>query len=106
MPETALAGVTEHPLCWAVSVDSAEFVRTGDSSHRLVPGSLYLVDRLNGSIHQIGSTAFAVWDWEAGYRQLVRGERPKFGLLRRLLGRTITSVVQYVTPVTGPNCAP
>ncbi|MER5918049.1 YrhB domain-containing protein [Streptomyces sp. NPDC001982] len=106
MPETAVAGVTEHPLCWAVNVDSAEFVRTGDSRHQLIPGSLYLVDRLDGSIHQISSTAFAVWDWEPGYRQLVRDERPELGFLRWLWGRSTADVVHHVTPIKGPVSHP
>ncbi|MFE2285076.1 hypothetical protein ACFXDJ_12985 [Streptomyces sp. NPDC059443] len=42
--EMVVSQVTEHPLCWVVSLDSAEFVRTGDDSHRLMGGNLYLVE--------------------------------------------------------------
>lgn len=101
--ETVVSGVTEHPLCWVVGVDSAEYVRTGDPGCRLVGGSLYLVDRVTGGLYEINGRAFAVEDWEPGYRQLVRGESAGSGGVRRLFRRGARGGgVQWVAPAGGP----
>ncbi|MGW6709716.1 YrhB domain-containing protein [Streptomyces sp. NPDC054956] len=108
MVDMAVSEVTEHPLCWVVSVATAEFVRTGDPSHQLVGGNLYLVDRLDGGLYEINGRAFAVEDWEPGYRQLVRGEpgasgQParRRGLFRR--GKSEPAAIQWIAPVSGAH---
>lgn len=101
--ETVVSQVTEHPLCWVVCADSAEYVRTGNPSLQLMGGSLYLVDRVSGGLYQINGRAFAVEDWEPGYRRLVRGEPAGSGGVRRLFRWAAREGgVQWVAPAGGP----
>ncbi|WP_371615586.1 YrhB domain-containing protein [Streptomyces sp. NBC_00454] len=101
--ETAVSQVTEHPLCWVVAVDSAEYVRTGNYAYRLMGGRLYLVDRVSGGLYEIGGRAFAIEDWEPSYRRLVRGEsQGSGGVVRRLFRRGARKGVQWVAPAGGP----
>lgn len=101
--ERVISQVTEHPLCWVVSVDSAEFVRTGDHSHRLMGGNLFLVDRVDGGFYQINSRAFAIEDWEPGYRRLARSEPSGAGRPRRLFRGRTDDTVQWISPVSGAH---
>ncbi|MFF3375765.1 YrhB domain-containing protein [Streptomyces sp. NPDC002680] len=68
-----VTGVKEHELVWLVSSQSEEYVRTGDSSAMLVGSGPYLVDRVDGGLHVIGSAAMAAGEWETDYRIRIRG---------------------------------
>ncbi|OIJ64048.1 YrhB domain-containing protein [Streptomyces mangrovisoli] len=60
-------------LVWIVSWQSEEFVRTRISKYALVGNGPYLVDRLDGRLHQIGVLAAKSGEWEADYRARIRG---------------------------------
>ncbi len=68
-----VTGVKEHELVWLVSSQSEEYVRTGDSSAMLIGSGPYLVDRVDGGLHEIGSAAMAAGEWETDYRVRIRG---------------------------------
>ncbi|MFF9022108.1 YrhB domain-containing protein [Streptomyces eurythermus] len=69
-----VTGVEEHELVWIVYWDSEEFARTGNFRARLVGNGPYLVDRVDGGLHQIGVVSAHTGEWEADYRARVRGE--------------------------------
>lgn len=46
--------VEGHELAWIVSWQSEEFVRTRDSKYALIGNGPYLIDRVDGGLHQIG----------------------------------------------------
>ena len=69
----AVAGVREHELVWLVSVQSEEYLRTSDWRHMLGGGGPYLVDRVDGGLHRIGSLSSATGAWDADYRSRIRG---------------------------------
>ncbi|MEV6859167.1 YrhB domain-containing protein [Streptomyces microflavus] len=64
----AVAGVDEHELVWIVSWTSDEYLRTGNRDFRLVGNGPYLVDRLDGSLHQIGVVSAVTDGWQEDYR--------------------------------------
>ncbi|MFF0390088.1 YrhB domain-containing protein [Kitasatospora sp. NPDC004615] len=68
-----VTGAAEHELVWIVGYTSEEFARTGDPAH--MPGGcgLYLVDRLDGGLHSVGTVSAVTGDWEADYRARIRG---------------------------------
>ncbi|MEW2485962.1 YrhB domain-containing protein [Streptomyces sp. NPDC048411] len=70
-----ISDVERHELCWIVSYQSAEFLRTGDSAYMLVGNGPYLVDRMDGSLHSIGVVDAVTEAWEPEYRTRIRGER-------------------------------
>jgi hypothetical protein len=74
--ELAIFDVTEHPVGWLVHWNTAEYIRTGDSSYRLGGGGPYLVDRYDGSIHCINITTWVAEDWEALYLREIKGIKP------------------------------
>ncbi len=65
--------VEEHELVWIVSWQSEEFVRTGNSEFMLAGTGPYLVDRVDGGLHQIGVVSGVTGEWEADYRARIRG---------------------------------
>ena len=65
--------VEEHELVWVVSWQSEEYVRTRNSSHALIGNGPYLVDRVDGGLHQIGVVSAVTGEWEADYRARIRG---------------------------------
>lgn len=67
-----VAGVEEHELVWIVSYQSADHLRTGDPGQLLGGNGPYLVDRLDGSLHQIGPLAAVSGAWELDYRTRIR----------------------------------
>ncbi|MCX4538409.1 YrhB family protein (plasmid) [Streptomyces sp. NBC_00841] len=69
----AVARVEEHELVWIVSWQSEEFVRTRNSGYMLVGNGPYLVDRVDGGLHQIGVVSAVTGEWEADYRARIRG---------------------------------
>ncbi|MGW8698449.1 YrhB domain-containing protein [Streptomyces eurythermus] len=73
LPAT-VTGVEEHELVWIVHWNSEEFVRTGNPSAMLVGNGPYLIDRVDGGLHQIGVVSARGGDWEADYRARIRGE--------------------------------
>ncbi len=50
----AVVDVEEHELVWIVSWTSEEFVRTRNPEFMLAGNGPYLVDRVDGGLHQIG----------------------------------------------------
>ncbi|MFE4424206.1 YrhB domain-containing protein [Streptomyces sp. NPDC056817] len=70
---TAVVRVEKHELVWIVSWQSEEFVRTRNLGHMLVGNGPYLVDRVDGGLHQIGVVSAATGEWEADYRTRIRG---------------------------------
>ncbi|MFJ4849013.1 MULTISPECIES: YrhB domain-containing protein [unclassified Streptomyces] len=70
---TAVADVSEHELVWIVSWQSVEYLRTGNTRHLLVGNGPYLVDRVDGGLHQIGVVSSAGGHWEDDYRARIRG---------------------------------
>ncbi|MFJ3594899.1 YrhB domain-containing protein [Streptomyces sp. NPDC090231] len=67
----ALSRVERHELVWIVSWTSEEYLRTRNPDFALAGNGPYLVDRVDGSLHQIGVAA--VTDaWEADYRVRIR----------------------------------
>ncbi|MFJ9718438.1 YrhB family protein [Streptomyces sp. NPDC101213] len=65
--------VKEHELVWIVSWQSEDFVRTRDWKYALIGNGPYLVDRVDGGLHQIGVVSAATGEWEADYRARIRG---------------------------------
>jgi Immunity protein 35 len=69
----AVVDVEEHELVWIVSWQSEEFVRTRNPGHMLVGNGPYLVDRVDGVLHEIGVVSAVTGEWEADYRARIRG---------------------------------
>ncbi|MEU8653686.1 YrhB domain-containing protein [Streptomyces sp. NPDC048737] len=69
----AVTRVKEHELVWIVSWQSEDFVRTRDSKYTLIGNGPYLVDRVDGGLHQIGVVSAVTGEWEADYRARIRG---------------------------------
>ncbi|RZU23512.1 immunity protein 35 of polymorphic toxin system [Streptomyces sp. BK239] len=69
----AVVDVEEHELVWIVSWQSEDFVRTRNSKYMLVGNGSYLVDRVDGGLHQIGVVSAVTGEWEADYRARIRG---------------------------------
>ncbi|MFJ8050009.1 YrhB family protein [Streptomyces luteogriseus] len=69
----AVVRVEEHELVWIVSWQSEEFVRTRNSRYMLVGNGPYLVDRVDGGLHQIGVVSAKTGEWEIDYRVRIRG---------------------------------
>ncbi|RSO09330.1 hypothetical protein DMH18_18080 [Streptomyces sp. WAC 06783] len=68
-----VTGAEEHELVWIVSFQSAEFVRSGDYRDFFVGHGPYVVDRVDGSVHAVGSAAALNREWEHDYRARIRG---------------------------------
>ncbi|MET9428458.1 MULTISPECIES: YrhB domain-containing protein [unclassified Streptomyces] len=68
----AVVRVKEHELAWIVSWDAEEFVRTRNPDFRLAGNGPYLVDRIDGGLHQIGVVSAVTGAWEADYRARIR----------------------------------
>ncbi|WP_272262986.1 YrhB domain-containing protein [Streptomyces xanthophaeus] len=73
VPTTVLS-VEEHELVWKVYWQSEEYARTRDPAAMLVGHGPYLVDRLDGGLHQIGALSEKGGDWEGDYRVRIRGQ--------------------------------
>ncbi|PJE98060.1 hypothetical protein CUT44_02125 [Streptomyces carminius] len=69
----AVVDVEEHELVWVVSWTSEEFVRTRDPEFMLAGNGPYLIDRVDGGLHQIGVVSAMTGEWEADYRARIRG---------------------------------
>ncbi|WP_307709845.1 YrhB domain-containing protein [Streptomyces sp. V1I6] len=69
----AVVRVEEHELVWIVSWQSEEFARTRNWEHMLIGNGPYLVDRVDGGLHQIGVVSAVTGEWEADYRARIRG---------------------------------
>ncbi|MGW1887314.1 YrhB domain-containing protein [Streptomyces sp. NPDC001970] len=70
----AVAHVEQHELVWIVSWTSEEYLRTRNPDFMLAGNGPYLVDRLDGSLHQIGVISAVTDAWEADYRVRIRGQ--------------------------------
>ncbi|MBC7272571.1 MAG: hypothetical protein H5T76_28355 [Streptomyces sp.] len=69
----AVVDVEEHELVWIVSWTSEEFIRTRNPEFMLAGNGPYLVDRVDGGLHQIGVVSAVTGEWEADYRARIRG---------------------------------
>lgn len=65
--------VEEHELVWIVSWTSEEFVRTRNPAFMLAGNGPYLIDRVDGGLHQIGVVSAVTGEWESDYRARIRG---------------------------------
>ncbi|MFI2371704.1 YrhB domain-containing protein [Streptomyces sp. NPDC018833] len=65
--------VEEHELVWIIDWQSEEFVRTRNPEAMLAGNGPYLVDRIDGGLHQIGVVSAMGGEWEADYRVRIRG---------------------------------
>ncbi|MFI5666442.1 YrhB domain-containing protein [Streptomyces sp. NPDC051704] len=72
VPKTVLH-VEEHELVWKVYWQSEEYARTRNPAAMLVGHGPYLVDRLDGGLHEIGAVSEIEGAWEADYRVRIRG---------------------------------
>ncbi|MGA5565977.1 YrhB domain-containing protein [Streptomyces platensis] len=70
----AVARVREHELVWIVSWTSEEYLRTRNSRFMLAGNGPFLVDRVDGSLHQIGVASAVSGAWEVDYRVRIRGQ--------------------------------
>ncbi|MFD4939809.1 YrhB domain-containing protein [Streptomyces virginiae] len=71
---TTVQHVEEHELVRKVYWQSEEYARTRDPAAMLVGHGPYLVDRLDGGLHQIGAVSEIEGAWEADYRVRIRGQ--------------------------------
>ncbi|NWF29566.1 hypothetical protein HW130_25490 [Streptomyces sp. PKU-EA00015] len=62
-----VADVEEHELVWIVRV------RSRTPGEVLVGGGPYLVDRVDGGLHEVGVVSWVTGAWEADYRERIRG---------------------------------
>ncbi|MFG3149798.1 YrhB domain-containing protein [Streptomyces sp. NPDC048243] len=69
----AVVHVEEHELVWIISCQSEEFARTRNSKHMLIGNGPYLVDRIDGGLHQIHVVSAQTGEWEDDYRARIRG---------------------------------
>ncbi|WP_336048741.1 YrhB domain-containing protein [Streptomyces sp. CA2R101] len=72
---TTVLRVAEHELVWKVYWQSEEYARTGNPAAMLIGHGPYLVDRIDGGLHQIGVVSEQGGEWEADYRARIRGMR-------------------------------
>ncbi|WP_322982924.1 YrhB domain-containing protein [Streptomyces sp. S584] len=70
---TAVLRVKEHELVWKVYWQSEEYARTRNPDTMLIGHGPYLVDRIDGGLHQIGVVSDLEGAWEADYRVRIRG---------------------------------
>ncbi|MFA7763927.1 YrhB domain-containing protein [Streptomyces sp. NPDC048723] len=70
----AVSHVERHDLAWIVSWTSEEYLRTQNPDFMLGGNGPYLVDRVDGGLHQIGAVAAITGEWEADYRASIRGQ--------------------------------
>jgi hypothetical protein len=69
----AVVDVEEHELVWIVSWASEKFVRTRDPEFMLAGNGPYLVDRVDGGLHQVGVVSAVTGAWEDDSRARIRG---------------------------------
>ncbi|HBF79787.1 MAG TPA: hypothetical protein DD420_07575 [Streptomyces sp.] len=69
----AVAHVEEHELVWIVSWTSEVYLRTRDPEFMPAGNALYLVDRVDGSLHEIGAVSAVSDGWQEDYRGRTRG---------------------------------
>jgi hypothetical protein len=70
----AVADAEQHELAWKVSWTSEEYLRTRNPAFMLAGNGPYLVDRLDGSLHQIGVVSAMTEAWVVDYRLRIRGQ--------------------------------
>ncbi|MFD8323332.1 YrhB domain-containing protein [Kitasatospora purpeofusca] len=70
-----VSDVEEHELVWIVSYQTAEYLRTRDPRQLLGGNGPYLVDRVDGGLHALGSASDVNGGaWEDDYRRRIRKE--------------------------------
>ncbi|MGW7468800.1 YrhB domain-containing protein [Streptomyces xantholiticus] len=62
----AVGDVEEHELVWIVQL------RSRTPGEVLVGGGPYLVDRVDGGLHEVGAVSWVTGAWEADYRERIR----------------------------------
>ncbi|MFF3932486.1 YrhB domain-containing protein [Streptomyces hirsutus] len=93
--------VEQHELVWIVHWTSEEFVRTRKPEFILVGNGPYLVDRFDGSLHEIGVVAWVTGAWEADYRVRVRGPAERTALAERTAVDDLHDEVRAVASTHG-----
>ncbi|MEU9737430.1 YrhB domain-containing protein [Streptomyces sp. NPDC048002] len=68
----AVSHVEQHELVWIISWTSEEYLRTRNPDCALAGNGPYLVDRVDGSLHQIGVVSAVTDAWEADCRVRIR----------------------------------
>ncbi|WP_405550094.1 YrhB domain-containing protein [Streptomyces microflavus] len=69
---TTVLHAEEHELVWKVYWQSEEYARTRNPHAMLIGHGPYLVDRIDGGLHQIGAVSEMEGAWEADYRTRIR----------------------------------
>ncbi|MEZ0156213.1 MULTISPECIES: YrhB domain-containing protein [Streptomyces althioticus group] len=69
-----MAHVKQHELAWVISWTSEEYLRIRNPDFMVAGNGPYLVDRLNGSLHQIGVLSAVTEAWVVDYRVRIRGQ--------------------------------
>ncbi|MFF1459609.1 YrhB domain-containing protein [Streptomyces sp. NPDC058330] len=70
----AVAHVEEHELVWIVSWTSEACLRTRDPAFMPAGNGPYLVDRVDGSLHEIGAVSAVTDGWQEDYRGRIPGQ--------------------------------
>lgn len=70
----AVAHVEQHELVWIVSWTSEEYLRTRNPDLMLAGNGPYLIDRVDGGLHQVGVVSAVTGAWEADYRVRIRSQ--------------------------------
>ncbi|WP_326608063.1 YrhB domain-containing protein [Streptomyces sp. NBC_01800] len=70
----AVAHVEQHELVWIVSWTSEKCLRTRNPDFMLAGNGPYLIDRVDGGLHQVGVVSAATGAWEADYRVRIRSQ--------------------------------
>ncbi|MEU3984047.1 YrhB domain-containing protein [Streptomyces sp. NPDC026672] len=69
----AVSDVEEHELAWIVYWTPEEFERTRNPKFMIAGNGPYLVDRVDGGLHQVGVVSSMTGAWEDDYRTRIRG---------------------------------
>ncbi|MEV7599065.1 YrhB domain-containing protein [Kitasatospora sp. NPDC089797] len=89
VPELAVCGGEGDGVGWIVFWDTVLYLRTRDARHRLAGHGPYLVDRYDGSVHDIAPLLWPDGGWEELYLRQVKGVRapdPLAAAVRELAG--------------------
>ncbi|WP_315903979.1 YrhB domain-containing protein [Streptomyces fulvoviolaceus] len=73
-PGLVVVQAREHELVWIVDWQSEEFVRTRNPGSMLIGNGPYLVDRVDGGLHQVGVVSAVTGAWEDDYRARIRAQ--------------------------------
>lgn len=85
-----VGGIEQHELGWLIGYNTRRFVETREFRYMLVGNAPFLVDAVDGSLHQVVPWMCEDFlEWPDQYREKVRGEVPPRALdveVERLVG--------------------